>query len=85
MTTQHDDHPEWLSLTKMTTQYYDQDEYDDHDQYDDHGARISMMGQVCRTTQYDQTWYLSKILHQHIFKTLKIYPKKTRKSRLFKP
>ena len=32
-----------------------------------------------------QTWYLSIVLHQHILIFLKIYPKKARKSRHFKP
>ena len=32
-----------------------------------------------------QTSYLSNILHQHIFKMLKIYPQNTRKSRHLKP
>ena len=32
-----------------------------------------------------QTSYLSNILHQHILKILKIYPKKRRKSRYFEP
>ena len=42
----------------LTTQYHDQDEYDDH------GTRISMMGQVCRTTQYDDypVWWPSSVM-----------------------
>ena len=31
--------------------------------------------------QYDQTWYLSNLLHKHITKHLEIYPKKMRKLR----
>ena len=34
---------------------------------------------------HSQTSYLSNFLHQHSFRILKIYPKKARKSRHFKP